>query len=207
MPHDLFTPSRRVLMAGGVGALITACAPRAAEADDMILGQAAAPVTLIEYASTTCGPCARFAIEVLPELRRRYIDAGRVRMIYREFITGPANLSAAGVLLARCAGEDRYFEVIDALMHGQSEWATGGSPRDALLRIAARFGISEARLQSCITDPEAIAALERRVARARDAGVNGTPTLFVQGRRLDTALTLEAVSAAIDQALSQTPQS
>ncbi|MBB3873176.1 DsbA family protein [Brevundimonas mediterranea] len=203
MNPNIFVPTRRSIIAVGAGALITACAPQAAEADDMVLGRQDAPVTLIEYASSTCGPCARFAIEVLPELRRRYMDTGQVKLIYREFITGPANLSAAGVLLARCAGSQRYFEVIDALMHGQSEWTGGQSPRAHLVRVAGRFGIDEARLKACIADPDAMAALERRVRRAQDAGVTGTPTLFVQGRRVDGPLTLDSVVIAIDTALSQ----
>ena len=77
MNPDILLPTRRSIIAVGAGALITACAPQAAEADDMVLGRQDAPVTLIEYASSTCGPCARFAIEVLPELRAAVLsDAG-----------------------------------------------------------------------------------------------------------------------------------
>lgn len=94
--------------------------PAAVMPADRVLGRADAPVTVIEYASVTCPHCAAWHAEVFPDFKARFIDTGRVRYVYREFLTGPAELSFAGALLARCAPADRYFDVVGALMEGQA---------------------------------------------------------------------------------------
>jgi protein-disulfide isomerase len=84
---------------------------------DIILGSATAPVTIIEYASMTCPHCAHFAEKTLPELQTRYIDTGKVRFIFREFPLDP--LAAGGFMLARCAGKDKYMQVVETLFARQ----------------------------------------------------------------------------------------
>src|SRR5262249_55815019 len=80
---------------------------------DEIQGQADAPVTIVEYASMTCPHCSHFHETTYPEMKKKYIDTGKVRFIFREF---PLDQLAAGAaMLARCAGKDKYFPLIDAL--------------------------------------------------------------------------------------------
>src|SRR6202007_355378 len=87
---------------------------------DVALGSDSAPVTIIEYASMTCPHCAHFSETTFPELKKRYIDTGKVRFIFREFPFD--KVAAAAFMLARCAGKDRYMAVVETLFAKQGEW-------------------------------------------------------------------------------------
>lgn len=152
---------------------------------DMAMGAAeGAKVTVVEYASPTCIHCAAWQTNTWPAFKAAYVDTNKVRYVFRELPTPPAEVAAAGFLLARCAGPDRYFDVIHAIMDSQPEWRTGTNPRDSLIRIAGGVGIDEAAFTACVTDPKAIAALETRVKAATDAGMINTPTFLVNGKRV-----------------------
>jgi protein-disulfide isomerase len=154
---------------------------------DMAMGAPeGAKVTVVEYASPTCPHCALWQQNTWPAFKAAYVDTNKVRYVFRELPTPPAEVAAAGFLLARCAGEDKYFDVIHAIMESQKEWQTGTNPRDSLIRIAGGVGIDEAEFQRCVTNPEAIAALETRIKAATDAGVINTPTFFVNGRQVSS---------------------
>ena len=168
-----------------------------------------AKVTVIEYASPTCGLCASWQANVGPEFNAKYVDTNKVRFVLRELPTPPADIASAGFLLARCAGEDRYFDVIYELMANQGEWMSGAiTPRASLVKTAGSFGINEDALQACITDEKAIAALERRVQAAVAAGVTGTPYFTVNGKQVQTpgspqGTSMADLSAAIDAELAK----
>ncbi len=173
-----------------LGLTLAACGQRGpgpVSTDDMYIGSANAPITLIEYASVACAHCAAFNAEIMPELKAKYIDTGQVRYIYREFLTPPENVSAAGILLARCAGKDNYFKVTDAVMRAQPEMFADGTTQNALpvlLRIGKSVGMSEKDFNKCITNAEALTALEAKVARyAKDNNIDGTPAFFINGKR------------------------
>ena len=106
---------------------------RGRRAAGQILGNPDAPVTIIEYASLTCPHCAQFHTEVLPELKERYIDPGKVRLIYRDFPLDQMALAAAA--LAHCAGPERYFSMLDVLFETQSNWAQADDPITAIKRL------------------------------------------------------------------------
>jgi protein-disulfide isomerase len=169
---------------------------------DMALGaDEGAAVTVVEYASVTCGACAAWNTQVWPDFKAKYVDTNRVRYVFREYPTPPADVATAGFLIARCAGEDQYFNVVHAIMDSQREWSAGTPPRQSLVRIAHEAGLSDAEFQACVTDREAIAAFEQRVQAARAEGVSGTPTFFINGERV-TDVSLEGLSAVIDARLA-----
>lgn len=176
----------------------SAAQDRDVQPGDMSLGRADARVTVVEYASVTCPHCAAWHAEVFPEFRRRFIDTGRVRFVFRELPTAPADLAAAGFVLARCAGPDRYFDVIGDLMAEQREIMH--APYSRLLAIGARHGVTEDEFGACLSDPEVERAFNARVQAALDRGVTGTPTFYVNGRRVTGAETLAALEAAIREA-------
>jgi len=169
---------------------------------DMAKGAAeGAKVTVVEYASVTCGACAAWQTQVWPEFSAKYVDTGQVRFVFREFPTGPVDVAAAGFLTARCAGADKYFDVIDEIMASQPELLGGATPpRTTLLRIANAAGLSEQQFTECVTDTDAIAALEERVQAGLDAGVTGTPHFLVNGEVV-TDRSMAGLSAKIDEAL------
>ena len=168
---------------------------------DMAMGAAeGAKVTVVEYASTTCAGCAAWNETVWPDFKAKYVDNDKVRFVFREFPTPPQDVAVAGFLIARCAGDDKYFEVVDHLMRSQTEMRNGVPPRDILLRTAQAAGLSEAQFQECTTDKAAVAALEQRIKQASAAGVTGTPTFMVNGQ-IVTDNSLSGLSASIDPLL------
>lgn len=173
--------------------------------DDMSLGKADAPVTVIEYASLACSHCAVWEKTVYPAFKAKYIDTGKVRYVYREFITAPPELAASGALLARCAGKDKYFTVVQAVFHAQEEIFTTGDIRGPLLRIAETAGMNEEQFNSCVGDEKALAALNARVDKyAKEAKIEGTPTFFFNGDKYDKGeMTLAEVDAAYEKALAK----
>jgi protein-disulfide isomerase len=174
----------------------------AAEGDMALGAPEGAKVTVVEYASVTCGHCAVWQEQVWPEFKTRYVDTNKVRYVFREFPTPPADIAAAGFLIARCAGDDKYFDVIHEIMASQREWQAGVPPRSTLVRVATGAGLSEQEFQACVSDEAAIKALDARVKAGVDAGVNSTPTFLVNGTRVvDTSL--ESLSAAVDAELAK----
>ncbi|QTC86840.1 DsbA family protein [Brevundimonas pondensis] len=187
-----------------VAMALAACSGKdAAPAEgDMALGAPeGAKVTVIEYASVTCSGCAAWNEQVWPQFKAKYVDTGKVRYVFREFPTPPQDVAVAGFLIARCAGEDKYFHVIDQIMRALPELHSGTPPRDILLRTARDAGLSEARFQTCISDPAGVAAMEKRIKAAQDAGVTGTPTFMVNGQVVGDR-SLESLSQSIDPLLT-----
>lgn len=181
---------------GGGGGAVTS--------DDMTLGKADAPVTMIEYASLACSHCGRWENEVFPAFKTKYIDTGKVHYVFREFITSPPELAASGALLARCTGKDKYFATVQAVFHAQEEIFTTGDIRGPLLRIAETAGMSEADFDKCVGDEKALAAFNARVEKyAKEAKIEGTPTFFINGEKYDKGeLSLAEIDAAVAKAMA-----
>ena len=161
---------------------------------EMALGSEDAPVTVVEYASVTCAHCAAWNESTWPEFKRRYVDTGRVRYVFRELPTPPQEVAVAGFLLARCAGEDRYFAVVDSIMRNQR--AVVMNPRQELLNIARTAGMNEEQFNRCVTDQAAVDALNARVQAASQVGVTGTPYFLINGEHHEDS-TLEGFEAAL----------
>ena len=172
-----------------------------AEGDMAVGAPEGAKVTVVEYASVTCSGCAAWNEQVWPQFKAKYVDTGKVRYVFREFPTPPQDVAVAGFLLARCAGEDKYFHVIDQIMRSLPALHSGTPPRDILLRTAREAGLSEAQFQTCVADPAGVAAMEKRIKAAQDAGVTGTPTFMINGEVVADR-SLDGLSQRIDPLLS-----
>ena len=198
--------SRRAAITGAALATmaLAACGGKtgAAAEGDMALGAPeGAKVTVVEYASVTCAHCAQWQKDVWPEFKAKYVDTNKVRYVFREFPTAPVPIAAAGFLVARCAGPDKYFDVIHEIMASQGEIFGGTPPRTVLLRIAQGAGLSEQQFEACVTDEAATAALEKRIKAGLDAGVTGTPSFMVNGTKIADS-SLSSLSEAVDAALA-----
>ena len=174
---------------------------------EMTLGSPDAPVTLIEYASITCGHCATFHESVFPTIKENYIDTGKVQFVFREFPTAPANLSVAGSMIARCAadkgGNDAYFLVIDALFKTQRNWAFSSDPRTELIKIASQAGMDEAAFDACVNRQELLDLINENVKTgSQKYQVNSTPS-FIIGGQLRHFSTAEDMSKALDEAIEK----
>ena len=176
-------------------------APRQ-DADDMAMGNPKAKVEVIEYASASCPHCAHFNEVVFPTLKSKWIDTGKVHYVMKEMLTPPEIVALAGFRIARCAGPDKYFKVVDEVFKSQPRW-TNGNIKPILQQVAADNGLDEAQFNACLADEAAANAMAARAQRAAEQdGVTGTPTLFVNGAKLDpTPMTPDDLDAAISAAL------
>lgn len=162
----------------------------AATGTDMTAGKADAPITVVEYASVACPICARMNKAAMPQFMAKYVDTGKVHYIYRPMMTGNAPVATAGHLLAQCAGPDKAFKVVDQIMRSQEEMDRGGAPeqyvnaKPVLLTIASQVGMSEADFTKCVTNSDGLNKLQEANDKAIKDGVDGTPTFFVNGKKI-----------------------
>jgi len=168
---------------------------------DMVLGSDNAPVTVIEYASMTCPHCAHFSETTFPELKKRYIDTGKARYIFREFPFD--KLAAAAFMLARCAskdgGSEKYMAVIETLFAKQNEWVVQDDAAPRLLNIAKQLGFSDESFKACLTNQQVLNGIEQvRNRGVEKLGVNSTPTFFVNGKKVVGDVPIETLAKEID---------
>ena len=209
----MFAIGRRGLIVGAsalaLGAGLGACngggSSGAVTADDMVLGAENAPVTLVEYASTTCPHCAEFHEAAWEQLKTNYIDTGRVRFVFREFPTPPPAIAVAGFQLARCGGAtpEQYFTRVGELFRQQQAMFATGSiegVRAKLIEIGGAAGLSEQQVTDCINDQSGAERIRRLVEAGQRDGVTGTPTFVINGTKFEQAPTYENLSRALDAA-------
>ena len=166
---------------------------------EMILGAANAPVTIIEYASMTCSHCANFAKNTYPELKKRYIDTGKVRYILREFPLDP--LAAAGFMLARCAANEdpnKYYALIDTLFHQRDAWVVQ-KPIPPLQAIGKQAGLSEKDFNACLSNQSVLDKMESVRKSATDKlGVSSTPTFFINGEKVTGNISIDELAKKVE---------
>jgi protein-disulfide isomerase len=173
---------------------------RAGDLPDLVLGSPSAKVTIVEYASLTCGHCANFHNKVFPDLKKKYIDTGKVRFIMREFPLD--NLAAAGAMLARCAGGEKTYPLIEVLFAKQDSWVVRSNPVPKLFEIAKQAGFTQESFDKCLTDQKLLDSVTAVRTRATEKfGVNSTPSFFINGKRLEGAGTLADFDKAIEPLL------
>jgi protein-disulfide isomerase len=170
---------------------------------DKVLGSDKAPVTVVEYASMTCPHCAHFEETTFPDLKKKYIDTGKVRYMLREFPLDP--LAAAAFMLARCSGEkdtDKYYAMVDTLFRRQQQWAVA-QPLEPLLAIAKQAGLSKESFDTCLANQKLLDDIQKVRQQAIDKfKVHSTPTFFINGTMRIGALTIEEMSKVIDPYLN-----
>lgn len=152
---------------------------------EMTLGDAKAPIEIIEYASFTCPHCANFHLGPLKDLKAEYVETGKVHFIYRDVFFDRFGLWAS--MVARCGGTERFFGISDMLYTQQSDWLAGGDPESivaALRKIGKVAGLNDEDLDTCMTDGDnakALVAWYQKMAGADD--INSTPTLIIDGEK------------------------
>jgi protein-disulfide isomerase len=156
---------------------------------DQVEGKADAPVTIVEYASMTCTHCASFHVNTYPTMKSKYIDTGKVRYILREFPLDP--LAAGAFMLARCAGEGKYYPIVDTLFNQQKDWAFVQNPIPPLSKIAKQFGFTDQSFEQCLSNQKLLDDMEKVRQQGQKLGVNSTPTFFINGQLYRGALTTQ----------------
>jgi protein-disulfide isomerase len=194
----------RIALAAVMALTLAGCGQKggtgAALPEDMSLGNPNAKVTVAEYASVGCPICKRWYDEVYPAFKAKYIDTNRIHFVSKEMLVGggaEVTVAASGFLLARCAGKDKYFSVVDALYKNQEQ--AFQQPRETLVNIAKSLGMSEAQFNTCVEDEKAVNALNARVEKhSKVDGVDSTPTFVINGKKMEPGYhSLEELDAAI----------
>nr|WP_295113266.1 thioredoxin domain-containing protein [uncultured Caulobacter sp.] len=194
---------RRALLVSGLAVTVSASAARAAPLPpapgDMVLGSAKAPVQLVVYASASCPHCANWWTTVQPQVRKSFIDTGKVRLVFREFLTPPVEFAAAGFILARRI-PGKYFEVLTTIFQKQEEIYRSDKLFEGLQAIGKQYGLTEEQFKAALNDEAALKAVNARMAKGVDDGIEGTPTFFVNGAPYDHSADFGVLSKAFASA-------
>ena len=161
---------------------------------DIVLGSETAPVTIVEYASLTCSHCRNFAVKTFPELKKRYIDTGKVRYILREFALNDVDFLA--IVIARCAPKERQFPLIETLFEKQDQWAVN-APVPPLMTIAKQAGFTDESFKACAANQKLIEGVKAQRDAGVKFGVQSTPTFFINGEKRAGDMPIEEIEKAI----------
>ncbi|MBX4336117.1 DsbA family protein [Bartonella raoultii] len=166
---------------------------------DRFEGEANAPVIIVEYASLTCVHCAHFYNDVLPQIRKKYIKTGKVKLIFRDYAFDPR--ATAGFMLARCAPEDRYFPLIEVLFQKQNDWVWAKDALTPLKKISLMAGFTDESFNACLKNQTILDEVNASFERGKELGVKATPTFFINGHKYEGAMKVEDFSSIIDSFL------
>lgn len=170
---------------------------------DMVLGQAEAPIEVIEYASFTCPHCANFHETAFDQLKANYIDTGKIRFVYREVYFDKFGLWAATV--ARCGGEEKYFGISDIIYGTQKTWIADGDAAtiaDNLKKIGLKAGLSAEAVDACMRDEDQLKAMIATYqTNATKDEINSTPSFVIDGEKYSN-MSYEDFAKILDEKLA-----
>ncbi len=165
---------------------------------EFVSGNPAAKVTMIEYASLTCPHCAKFNDEVMPQLRKNYIDNGKIRFVFRDYPLD--SLAAAAAAIARCAPGDRGKAMIDLMYKNQNVWARSPKPIDPLRGYAQLAGMSAADVDACLANTAITGKINEVMNTASTVyKVEATPTFFVGEEKISGEIAYADLAKIIDK--------
>jgi len=152
------------------------------EAGDHAVGSKDAPVIVIEYASVVCPACANWHNTVYPDFKKKYVETGKVRYVFREFPTSPERLAYAGFTIANCADESKFLQNIAVQFKRQRALVGAQDKGKAYEELAKASGLSLEEYQACLVDEGWKKEYDDGVKAARELGVNATPSFYVNGK-------------------------
>lgn len=168
--------------------------------EEKYLGDADAPVKIVEYMSMTCPHCAAFHNNTFKPIIEKYADSGKIQFIVREFPFDPR--ATAAIMLARCAPDDKFFPMVEVLMQQQQNWARAQDARTALLNIAKLAGFTQETFEACLTNQQLVDDVNTVKNKAvQEFGVTSTPTFLINGNRYSGNMSVDQMSALIDSLL------
>lgn len=169
---------------------------------EMVLGNKDARVTVIEYASLGCPHCANFHSGTFVDVKRDYIDTGKIKYIYRDFPLGRPALAAS--MISRCAGSAKYFGMVDIFFRSQQQWGRAENPLEALTKIARFGGMSEQDVSACLQNQELIEHIQSQAQKgSEEHKINATPSFVIDGETISGGMPYEDFKKLLDEALNK----
>lgn len=163
-------------------------------------GDENAKIKIVEFASLTCGHCAKFHNEVMPILKEKYIEKGLIHFTYKDFPLDKFALKAS--MIARCAGNEKFFKFLDVFYKKQKDWTRTKDPFKSLLKIAKFGGLKDEELKVCIGNKSIEdGILKQRLSSSKKYDIKATPTLYLNGEKYNGDLTIEALESKIKSML------
>ena len=165
------------------------------------IGVESANIEIIEFASLTCGHCAKFHNEVFPKIKEEFIDTGKVSFIYKDFPLDKFALKAS--VIARCSGEKKFFSFLKVLYNKQKDWTRTDDPFRSLLKIAKLGGLKNDEIKVCVGNKSIEdGILKQRLNASKKFDIKATPTLYINGEKYEGDLTFEAIKLKINTILN-----
>ncbi len=169
--------------------------------EEKSLGEPDAPIKMIEFASLTCGHCARFHNEVMPAIKEKYINNGKIFFIYKDFPLDKFALKAS--IISRCSGNKNYFSFLDVFYKKQASWTRSQDPFKSLLKIAKVGGLKDEEIKVCVGNKSIEdGLLKDRLKSSKKYDITATPTIYLNGKKYTGDLTLEALELKINSLLN-----
>ena len=175
---------------------------------DKTMGNPKAPVVLIEYGAPSCSICAYFFQNTFPELKRNYIDTGKVFYVFRVFPL--RELDGDAEKMARCLPEDKYFPFIDQLWKNQPKWDNAeyngiADPHAALVQEGRIAGMTAEQVDQCMNNKDEDARINKVGAEAEQRySINATPTFIMDGTVLSAgAIPYDQLSKDLDAEIAK----
>lgn len=165
------------------------------------IGLESANIEIIEFASLTCGHCAKFHNEVFPKIKKEFIDTGKVSFIYNDFPLDKFALKAS--VIARCSGNKKYFSFLKVLYKKQKDWTSSQDPFKSLLKIAKLGGLKNDEIKVCVGNKSIEdGILKKRLSSTKEFKIEATPTIYLNGKKYDGDLTYEALKLKLDSLIN-----
>jgi protein-disulfide isomerase len=170
--------------------------------DDRVLGNPDAPITIVEYASLGCPHCAHFTNDVLPEIKKAWIDTGKVKLVLRDFPLDEPSLRAA--MIARCAPPDRFYAFADTFFASQEKWLGARDYREALARLAKFGGMGKDEFDACLNNTKLEDKIVAgRLSASQELDVSATPTFYINGSKFSGSPTAEEFNKVLSNLVAK----
>ena len=171
--------------------------------DDFIIGNNNAPITIIEYASMSCNHCANFHNNTLPDLKKEYIDTGKVKYVFRDF---PYNYPALlGSMVMRCIPSEVRYDYMNALYKLQNMWVVreNAITRQELYKIMQTGGMTKENFDICLIDVDLEnKILQEVIAAQSEFNIRSTPSFLINGDLLEGDKSIKVFRQILDKILS-----
>lgn len=162
--------------------------------DDAVYGDENAPITMVEFSDFQCPYCQRFFLQTLPQIAENYIETGKVKFIYRDYLIDGHNQAPYAALAAQCANDEgKFFEMHDELFINQPEWSGNEKALEIMAGYAKKIGLNASAYKKCMDEKKYSDEIKKDVIDGITLGITGTPGFFINGKEVSGAMPYELV--------------